>query len=97
MYSFNGAGGASDQLPMKQKKGGKGVSTYPFLFHQQKVIKPKMDSAYSDENQVALSGTYHTVTTADNRILHRKHISKPISEITQEPNNRRTGPRGPDG
>ena len=32
----------------------------------------------------------------ENRILHRKHLSKPIFEITQEPNNRGTGPRGPD-
>ena len=32
VYSFNGAGGASGQLPMKQKKGTKGVSNYPFVF-----------------------------------------------------------------
>ena len=36
VYSFNGAGGVSDQLPMKQKKGAKGVSKYPFLFHEKK-------------------------------------------------------------
>ena len=97
VYSFNGAGGGSDQLPMKQKKGAKGVSSYPFLFHEKKIIKPKFDSAYPDKIQVAVSGTNHTVTTADNRILHRKHKSKSISEITQDSNNRGTGPRGPDG
>ena len=32
VYSFNGAGGASDQLTMKQKQGTKGVSNYPFVF-----------------------------------------------------------------
>ena len=32
---------------------------------------------------------------ADNRILHRKHLSKPNSELTQKPNNRGTGLRGP--
>ena len=36
VYSFNGAGGVSDQLPMKQKKGAKRVSNYPFLFHEKK-------------------------------------------------------------
>ena len=36
VYSFYGAGGASDQLPLKQKKGSKGVSNYQlqFLGHQ---------------------------------------------------------------
>ena len=34
VYAFNGAGGVSDQLPMKQKEGAKGVSNYPFLFHE---------------------------------------------------------------
>ena len=91
------AGGVSDQLPMKQKKGSKRVSNYPFPFHEKKIVKLKFDGAYSDKIQIAVSGTNHTVTTADNRVLHRKHISKPISEITQEPNNRGTGLRGPDG
>ena len=49
------------------------------------------------KTQLAISGTNHTVTTVDNKIIHRKNISKPVSEITQEPNNRGTGPRGPDG
>ena len=48
------------------------------------------------KTQLAISGTNHTVTTADNKIIHRKNISKPVSEITQEPNNRGTGPRVPD-
>ena len=44
-----------------------------------------------------MSGTNHSVTTADNKIIHRKNICKPVSEITQEPNTRGTGPLGPDG
>ena len=32
VYSFSGAGGVSDQLPIKPKKNDKGVSNYPFLF-----------------------------------------------------------------
>ena len=95
-YSFNGAVGVSDQLPMKQKKGSKGISNVPF-FSTKKITKPKCYSAYSDEIQVAVTGSNHTVATADNRTLHSKHISKPISELTQEPNNRRPGLRGPDG
>ena len=62
-----------------------------------KVTKPKDDSAYSDKNQVDISGTKQTVTTADNRTLHRKHTSKPISELRQAPKNRGTGFRRPDG
>ena len=93
VYSFNGAGGVSDQLPMKQKKGVKGVSYYPFLFHEKKITKPKFGSAYSEKTQLAISGTNQTVTTADSRFLHRKNMSKPISENAQEPNNRGTGPR----
>ena len=87
MYSFNGAGGVSDQLPMKQKKKYKGISNYPIPFYEEKIEKPKFGSAYSDKFQIAVTGTDHTVTTADNRVLHRKHISKPTSELTHEPNN----------
>ena len=42
VYSFNGAGGVSDQLPMKQKKRAKGVTNYPFLFHEKKNNKTKI-------------------------------------------------------
>ena len=31
VYSFNGAGDVSDQLPMKPKKNAKAVSSYPFI------------------------------------------------------------------
>ena len=48
------------------------------------------------KTHLAISGTNHTVTTTDNRILPRKK-SKPFSEIAQQPNNRGTGPRWPDG
>ena len=97
VYSFSGAGGASDQLPMKQKKGAKGVSNYSFLFLDKKINKPKCDSAYSDKTQIAVLGTKHTITTSDNKTLHRKHICKPVSEGVQENNNRGTGPGRPDG
>ena len=97
MYSFNGTGGVSDQLPMKQKKRLKGISNYAFLFLEKKIVKPTFNSAYSDKIQIAVLGTNHTATTADNRVLHRKHIRKPISELTQEPNNEGTGLRGPHG
>ena len=69
VYSFNGAGGVSDKLPMKQKKGSKGVSNYPFPFYEKKTVKSKFGSAYSDKIQTAVSGTDYTVTTEDNRVL----------------------------
>ena len=97
VYSFNGASGVSDQLPMKQKKGAKGGSNYPFTFFEKKKPKPKFYSAYFDKPQKAILGSKNTVTTLENRVLHREHMSKPISEFTLEPNNRGIGPRGPDG
>ena len=82
---------------MKPKKHAKGVSSYPFLFLEKKHQRSKFESAYSDKPQIAVSGTKHTVTTPNGRILHRKTISKPISTFNQEQNNRGIGPRGPDG
>ena len=67
VHSFYGAGGASDQLPMKQKKGQKGVSTYPFQFLEKRVNRPNIESAYSNKLQTAVSGTKHTVTTTENK------------------------------
>ena len=97
VYSFSGAGGVSDQLPMKSKKGAKGVSDYPFSFLEKKHQRNKFESAYSDKPQLAMSCTSHTVTTPNGRVLHRKLISKPIETFKQENNNRGTGPRGSDG
>ena len=97
VYSFSGAGRVSDQLPMKPKKGAKGVSNYPFSFLEKKHHRNNVESAYSDKLQLAISGTSHTVTTPNGRVLHRKLIGKPIETFKQENNNRGTGPRGSDG
>ena len=67
VYSFYGIGGASDQLPLKQKKGSKGVINYPFQLLEIKMNKSKIDSAYSDKLQTAISGTKHTVKITDNK------------------------------
>ena len=61
------------------------------------MLKPNFRGAYSDKLQTAISGTKHTITTADDKILLRKHINKAISEFAQEQNNRGTGLWGPDG
>ena len=82
---------------MKPKKGEKGVKNYLFSFLEKKHQRNKFESAYSDKPQLAISGTSHTVTTPDGRIIHRKLISKPIETFKQENNNRGTGPRGADG
>ena len=98
VYTFSGDGGSSDQLPMKQKrKGAKTVSKYPFQFFEQKKQKGKFENPYSEILQTAVTGTKHTVTTLDNKIIHRKLISKPINTFEQEPTNRGTGARGLDG
>ena len=68
LYSFHGSGGASKQLPIKQKKGTKGVSSHPFTFLRRMITKPKFKSAYFDELQLAISGTIHTNTTCENRV-----------------------------
>ena len=82
---------------MKPTRNTKGVSNYPFLFLEKKHQRNKFESAYSDKPQLAVSGTKHTVTTPNGRIPHRKMISKPISEFSQEQSNSGIGPRGPDG
>ena len=97
VYSFSGAGGVSDQLPMKPKKGAKGVGNYPFSFLEKKHQRNIFESAYSDKPQLAISGTSRTVTTPNGRVIHRKLISKPIETFKQENNNSGTGPRGSDG
>ena len=78
VFSFGGAGGVSNQLPMKPKKSTKGVSNYPPFIFRKKNQRNKFESAYSDKPQLAISGTNHTVTTPNGRIIHRKLISKPI-------------------
>ena len=88
----------SDQLPMKPKKNDKGVSNYPFLFLDIKHRKSKFESAYMDKPNIAVSGTKHTVTTPNGRVIHKKCISKPPHNFNQDCNNNRgTEPRGPDG
>ena len=37
------------------------------------------------------------MTTPNGKTLHRKNISKPITDFNQEHSNRENGPRGPDG
>ena len=82
---------------MKPKKSAKGVSNYPFFFLEKKHQRKKFETAYSDKPQLAISGTSHTVTTPNGRVIHRKLISKPIADFNQELNNRGFGPRVPDG
>ena len=82
---------------MKTTKNAKGVSNYPFFFLEKKHKRNNFENAYSDKPQLAVSGTKHTITTPNGRILHRKMISKPIYNSNQEQNNRGIGPRGPDG
>ena len=82
---------------MKPKKNDKGVSNYPFLFLE-KHQKSKLESAYTEIPNVAVSGTKHTMTTTNGRVEHKKVINKPRNDVNQDCNNNRgIGPRGPDG
>ena len=67
------------------------------MFRKETHQRNKFESAYSDKPQLAISGTNHTVTTPNGRVIHRKLINKPIETYNQETNNRGTGPRGSDG
>ena len=83
---------------MKQKrKEAKPVGIYTFQFFERKKQIGKFESPYSAKLQTAVTGTKHTVTTLDNKIFHRKLISKPIITFEEEPTNGGTGTRGPDG
>ena len=90
-YSFSGAGGVSDQLPMKPKKNTKGDSNYPFLFLDKKRQRKNIESADSDKPQSAISGTNYTVTTPNGGVLHEKMIIKPITDFNKEQSNRGFG------
>ena len=59
--------------------------------------RSKLESAYCDKPQMARLGTKYTITTPNGNIIHRKNISKPITDFVQKNSNRGNGPRGPDG
>ena len=82
---------------MKPKNSTKGVSNYPFLFLGKKHQRNKFESAYSDKPQLAESGTNHTITTPNGRVLHRKPFSKPFIDFNQQHSTRGIGLRRPNG
>ena len=96
VYTFSGEGFIC-QWNRRENRQRRLVSKYPFRFFERKNTKTKFESPYSDQLQTAVKGTNHTVTTADIRIIHRRLISKPNTQFEQEPSNRGSGPRGPDG
>ena len=51
----------------------------------------KFESAFSDKPRIEITGTNHTVTTPNGRVLHGKHVSKPIADFNQEHINKRNG------
>ena len=82
VYSFNGAGGVSNQLPMKPKKTLQelvAILSY-FLKKQQ---RSKFESGWSDKPQLAISGTKHTVTTPSGKRVHRKTLVNPLLMLTR--------------
>ena len=53
-------------------------TTYPFTFPEKAHTKCSHGSKFKNKPLMAVSGTKHTVTTDENKILHRKLISNPI-------------------
>ena len=97
VYSFSGVGSVSDKLRIKPKKNDKGVGNYPLLFLVKTHQKSKLESAYTNKSNVEVSGTKHTKTTPNGRVIHGKWIDKPVTDFIQNCNNTRgTGPRRPD-
>ena len=71
---------------------------FPCLFLEKKVNKTKFESAYDTKPQIAVAGTKHTITTNENKIIHRKRVSKPLNYSFQNPLCKRGEiSRGPDG
>ena len=50
---------------------------YSFKFYE-KTPKSSLDSRFKNKIQTAVSGTKHTVTADNNKIIHRKLISNPL-------------------
>ena len=99
VYTFSNSEGHQDQLVMKApRKLREDVSdNFPYLFLEKKVNENKCESAYDTRPQIAVAGTKHTITTNENKIIHRKRVSKPLKSTFQNPLSRRgENPRGPD-
>ena len=100
IYSFSNKGQMADILPMRStKRSAKdNVSkTYPFKFLERNPNAKSFDSKYKENVQTAINGTDHTITTQDNRIIHRKLISNPLKNCLQDNSKRGKGPRNKDG
>ena len=58
---------------------GTNIFNYLFKFIEKNYKKKSLDSRFKNLIQTTVSGTEHSVTTAKNKILHRKLISYPLS------------------
>ena len=73
-------------------------NNFPNKFlEKKKPNKIKFESKYDAVPQRAVAGTKHTVTTDTNKIIHRKIISKPLSNSFQYPYKDEEKMQGPDG
>ena len=100
VYSFSNIEGHHDQLVLKApRKLKEDVSNkFPYLSLEKKGKKNKLESEYETKSQLAVAGTKHTITTDTNKIIHPKHVNKPLTHTFQNPfSSRGENPRGPDG
>ena len=66
---------------------------FPYLFLEKTVKKNKFESAYNNKPQKAVAGTKHTITTDENKVIHRERVSKPLKPTFKNP---LSSPREPD-
>ena len=59
---------------MKTKKNDTKVGNYPIFFLERKQQKSKFENSYTDKQNIAISGTKHTVFTPKGRIIHRNYV-----------------------
>ena len=73
-------------------------NNFPYKFLEKKQNKNKFESEYDTNPQIVVAETKHTITTDTNKIIHKKRISKPLSNSFQNTLSRRgENSRGTDG
>ena len=59
-------------------------STNPSQFVEKNYNRKSLEGKFQKKIQTAVSGTEHTVTTVSGKVIHRKHISRPIVFQTEK-------------
>ena len=71
--------GNTQKSPKKKPNNSASIQEYPFKFYEKNTNKRSLEGKFKPKLKTAVTGTEHTVTTEDNKIIHRKLISQPIN------------------